>query len=245
MSKTETEIPFEDALELLSNNYRRDILKLITIKERYAFELSKILNISQRAVSNHLTALKDAGLVLSEKRKSSKGPDREYFHLERAVVLSLTVAPNLFLATLRNLDDKPQSQFASITPELQLGSSKQSSLQQVIDEGMELLPQIKEGLQLLETQQSKLLRGYQGLRNHIRETLERNDFTTQEIRIMLLLVEHDGKMTMAEVADALNIEDTEIPALINPLIQKEVIVTEPIQAEDGTMDYSISILTKK
>lgn len=42
-----------------------------------------------------------------------------------------------------------------------------------MEEGLNLLPQIKEGLLLLESQQSKLLRGYQGLRHHIQETLEK------------------------------------------------------------------------
>ncbi|MGB1811825.1 MAG: ArsR/SmtB family transcription factor, partial [Candidatus Kariarchaeum pelagius] len=60
-------MPFDEALELLSNNYRREILRLITLKDRYAFELAKLLDISQRAVTNHLTILKQAGIVNSEK----------------------------------------------------------------------------------------------------------------------------------------------------------------------------------
>ena len=56
-------------------------------------------------MTNHLTILKQAGIVNSEKKKSTKGPEREYFKLNQAVILSLTVAPNLFLATLRNLEE--------------------------------------------------------------------------------------------------------------------------------------------
>ncbi|MHA2504198.1 MAG: ArsR/SmtB family transcription factor [Candidatus Kariarchaeaceae archaeon] len=236
------ELPFDEALELLSNSYRREILRLITIKERYAFELSKLLNISQRAVSNHLTVLKEANLVSSEKKKSDKGPDREYFFLNRSVILTLTVAPNLFLATLRDLDDNVSSPFASITPELQLGSPQHTTYDTVIEEGIELLPQIKEGLALLEVQQSKLLRAYQGLRNHIREILTENEFSSQEIRVLLLMVEHDGEMTTEQFIQALNVEETDIPSLVNSLIEKGVITSEMYRAVSGKMAYKFVLL---
>ena len=236
------ELPFDEALELLSNSYRREILRLITIKERYAFELSKLLNISQRAVSNHLTVLRDAKLVSSEKKKSDKGPDREYFFLNRSVILSLTVAPNLFLATLRDLDEAATSPFASITPELQLGSPQHTTFDTVIDEGIELLPQIKEGLELLEVQQSKLLRAYQGLRNHIREILSDNKFSTGEIRVLLLLVENDGEMSTDHLKQALNIEETDIPSFVNSLIEKEVVLSEMYREESGKMAYKFRLV---
>ena len=239
------ELPFDEALELLSNAYRREILRLITIKERYAFELSKLLNISQRAVSNHLTVLRKANLVDSEKKKSDKGPDREYFFLNRSVILSLTVAPNLFLATLRDLDEPINSPFASITPELQLGSPQHTTFDTVIDEGIELLPQIKEGLLLMETQQSKLLRAYQGLRNHIQEILDENDFNTSEIRVLLLLIEHDGEMSTSQFIESLNIDEMDIPSYVNSLIEKKVLSSAMYTQEDGTMTHKFNIVLKK
>ena len=238
------EIPFEEAIELLSNSYRREILRLITLKERYAFELSKLLDISQRAVSNHLNALHDAGLVESEKKKSDKGPDREYYKLNRAVVLSLTLAPNLFLATLRNLDENVSSRFATITPELQLGSSDRISAEDVIEEGLELLPQIREGLEILESQQSKLLRGYQGLRNHISDVLEKSEFSTSEIRVLLLLIENDGEMALDDLAKALNVPTMSVNALVNPIIQRNLAIAENIQDKEGNLRYFIKLVKK-
>lgn len=232
-------IPFDDALELLSNQYRRDILKLITVRERYAFELSKLLNISQRAVSNHLKSLQDAGIIISEKRKSRKGPDREYFQLDRAVVLSLTVAPNLYLATLRPLGDTPETQL-SITPELQLSKAKDTGVRGVIAEGLELLPQIKEGLELLEVQQSKLLRGYQGLRNHIREILDKHKFNTKQIRIILLLIENDGEVTKEALELALGESSESFIDDLNTLKQNEILTTQFVDT-GGAMSFTIQL----
>lgn len=151
------------------------------------------------------------------------------------------MAPNLFLATLRDLDENANSRFAPITPELQLGSPQQTTSTSVIEEGMELLPQIREGLSLLEAQQSRLLRAYQGLRNHIREVLEKYDFDTQEIRVLLLVIENDGEMSTEQLVEALNVEPTDITSLVNPLILKNILISEQFAKPDGTIGFRFKI----
>lgn len=213
----------DDVLEILSNNYRREILRLLTNKDRYAFELSKILGISQRAVTNHLKYLQEIGLVISEKRKSSKGPEREYFCLNEAVILSLTVAPNLFLATVRPLEEKILNQ--PITPSLQLNAASDSEnvVNDVIEQGLSLLPQIKEGLDVLQSQQNRLLRGYQGLQSHISEILEKEKFTAREIRIILILIERDGQTNINELEKTINLPFTELSEELDVLEKKKII----------------------
>lgn len=228
-----TDLKIDKVLEILSNNYRREILRLLTINDRYAFELSKILKISQRAVTNHLKFLQDAKLVQSEKRKSTKGPEREYYQLNQAVILSLTVAPNLFLAAVRSLEGDIPLQ-PPITPSLQLGVSKSSSLSEVFQEGLQLLPQIREGLDLLQAQQNKLLRGYQGLRSHITDFLEKNSFTVKEIRFLLFLIENDGSATQNEVELVIGeFRDIEQSLREKKIIKRNFIV------EDDDFLYSI------
>lgn len=237
-----SEIQIDEALELLSNSYRREILKLITMKDRYAFELSKLLNISQRAVSNHLQSLKDIGILESEKRKSTKGPEREYFKLNRAVVLSLTLAPNLFLATIRSLDDNIRTQ-PPITPSLQLGMPKHDKLNDILNEGLNLLPQIREGLDLLEAQQSKLLRGYQGIRNHISDFLNKEGFSSLEIRLLLLLIEKEGELRQKEVELSIG-PVSELTDVIKSLEEKNLITSELNKNEKGDIVLVIKLVTE-
>jgi len=235
-----SKIPIEDALEILSNQYRRDILRLITIKERYAFELSKLLEISQRAVSNHLKSLQEAGLVISEKRKSTKGPEREYFHLSSAVILSLTVAPNLFLATIRPLDEEKLT--APLEPEYQLGAGEVTKdLKTTLSEGLELLPQIREGLDLLEARQSKLLRAYQGLRNHVKECMEDNRFSTKAIRLILLLMEKDGEVTKEEVELSMGESFENLTDMVNNLKEQNLISSEFYENKAGEMSFKLKL----
>lgn len=188
----------EKVLDILSNSYRREILRLLTIRDRYAFELSKDLNISQRAVSKHLLFLKKMGLVTSEKRKSLKGPAREYFMLNQSVVVSLTIAPNLFLTTVRPLDESKAH--PEITPSLRLSAPNEvDTVSNAIIQGLELVPQIKDGLDLLQAQQSKLLRGYQGIQNHISEYLKSEGYDSKEILLILRLIENEGSLSEQEI----------------------------------------------
>ncbi len=228
-----TSLKIDKVLEILSNSSRREILRLLTGKERYAFELSKTLNISQRAVTNHLKFLQDTELVQSEKRKSTKGPEREYYKLNQAVILSFTVAPNIFLGAVRSLGEDIPTQ-APIAPSLQLGVSKSSSLTEIFREGLQLLPQIREGLDLLQAQQNKLLRGYQGLRSHITDFLEKNQFTAKEIRLILLLIENDGTASQTEIELAMG----DVREVYQSLSKKEILKRD-VNPNDEDFEYSL------
>lgn len=194
MSDLEVDI----VLDILSNNYRREILRLLSVADCYAFELAKVLQISQRAVTKHLKFLEETGLVISEKRPSSKGPEREYYMLNKTIVLSFILAPNLFQSSIRRLTEdqmnKPQ-----ITPALQLDPPKPSNLIEALKEGQKLLPEILANLDVLAIQQSRLLRAYQGVRSHIIDILENNDVEANKQRVLLHLVENDGVATKDEI----------------------------------------------
>ncbi|MDH5404381.1 MAG: helix-turn-helix domain-containing protein [Candidatus Heimdallarchaeota archaeon] len=228
-----TDIRIDDAFEILSNPYRREILKLISIKDRYAFELSKLLNISQRAVKNHLDYLEDIELIISEKKKSVKGPDREYFKLNNAVSLSLTIAPNLFYSTIRTLDDDRIS-MGPISPALQLGVPQDALPNDVIKEGMQLIPQIKEGLDLILIQQGKLLRGYQGMRLHVSNLLEKNGFSSREVRIILLLIEKEGTATNTDLEEILG-DMSAFQDSIRTLQKDKKLITTKYNANTGEL----------
>lgn len=231
-------IKVDQILEILSNHHRRTILRLLTEKDRYAFELTSLLNISQRAVKNHLTFLQNLNLVTSEKRKSTKGPAREYFMLDNAVIFSLTIAPNLFLAAIRPLSE--DKLYSPINPSLQLNPpiESKSPVGGAIKEGLTLLPQIREGLDLLQAEQSKLLRGYQGIQSHISDQLIKEGYGVKEIRLILHLLENEGSLSPEDIeftyGDITSISDT-----ISFLKEKDIIYTEVLNSEN--LSFSIHI----
>jgi DNA-binding transcriptional ArsR family regulator len=64
---------------------RRRILELLSERERSVGELTTLLEIAQPSVTQHLTVLRDAGLVSVEKRGTSS-----IYALERAALADVT-----------------------------------------------------------------------------------------------------------------------------------------------------------
>lgn len=59
---------FQETFKALSDPTRRDILKLLKNGEMTAGEISEHFSTSGATISHHLTILKDAGLILADKR---------------------------------------------------------------------------------------------------------------------------------------------------------------------------------
>jgi len=76
-------------LDLLGNDNRRRILRLLARKPCYVTEISEYLGVSPKAVIEHLEKLDDAGLV--ESRVDDRR--RKYFHIARNVRLEVNVSP--------------------------------------------------------------------------------------------------------------------------------------------------------
>lgn len=76
-------------LDLLGNENRRRILRLLSRKSCYVTEISEYLGVSPKAVIDHLRKLEEAGLIESttdEKR-------RKYFRISRSLRLEVNVSP--------------------------------------------------------------------------------------------------------------------------------------------------------
>ncbi len=76
-------------LDLLGNENRRRILRLLARKPCYVTEISEYLGVSPKAVIEHLRKLEDAGLVENHVDDGR----RKYFHIARNVRLEVTVSP--------------------------------------------------------------------------------------------------------------------------------------------------------
>ena len=76
-------------LNLLGNENRRRILRLLAHKPCYVTEISECLGVSPKAVIDHLRKLEEAGLV--ESRVDDQR--RKYFHISRNLRLEVNVSP--------------------------------------------------------------------------------------------------------------------------------------------------------
>ena len=76
-------------LDLLGNENRRRILRLLSRKPCYVTEISDYLGVSPKAVIDHLRKLETAGLIESRTDEQR----RKYFHIARHVRLEVNVSP--------------------------------------------------------------------------------------------------------------------------------------------------------
>ncbi len=79
-------------LDLLGNENRRRILRLLSQKPCYVTEISEYLNVSPKAVIDHLRKLEAAGLIESR----TDDQRRKYFHITRSLRLEVNVSPHSF-----------------------------------------------------------------------------------------------------------------------------------------------------
>ena len=79
-------------LDLLGNENRRRILRLLSRKPCYVTEISEHLGVSPKAVIDHLRKLEGAGLI--ESRVDDQR--RKYFHIARNLRLEVSVSPHGF-----------------------------------------------------------------------------------------------------------------------------------------------------
>ncbi|CQH60352.1 ArsR family transcription regulator [Halobacterium hubeiense] len=76
-------------LDILGNENRRRILRLLARKPCYVTEISEYLGVSPKAVIDHLRRLEDAGLVESEVDDQR----RKYFHIAENLRLEVRLSP--------------------------------------------------------------------------------------------------------------------------------------------------------
>ena len=102
-------------LDLLGNENRRRILRLLSHKPCYVTEISEYLGVSPKAVIDHLRRLEDAGLIESR----TDDQRRKYFHITRNLRLEVSVSPYRFGAksaypASRSLDMRGRCQHISL-----------------------------------------------------------------------------------------------------------------------------------
>jgi len=79
-------------LDLLGNENRRRILRLLSQKPCYVTEISDYLGVSPKAVIDHLRKLEEAGLIESR----TDDQRRKYFNITRSLRLEVDVSPHSF-----------------------------------------------------------------------------------------------------------------------------------------------------
>jgi len=89
VTRYETAMDEAALLDILGNENRRNILKLLSLRPFYVTEISERLHVAPKAVISHLGMLERAGIIqffVDERR-------RKYFHIADNVLLEIQISP--------------------------------------------------------------------------------------------------------------------------------------------------------
>jgi ArsR family transcriptional regulator len=148
-------------LDLLGNENRRRILRLLAHKPCYVTEISEYLDVSPKAVIDHLRKLDDAGLIESR----TDDQRRKYFYISRNVRLEVSVSPHQF-GTKRAYPANPNFDMTScryLSIDVTTDGQEEDKLRELVAE-LERLEQLGNELSLAQ-------RWVQGRLTDVRERL--------------------------------------------------------------------------
>lgn len=81
----------EAILDVMGCKTRRDILTLLTQEPRFVSEISKELEIGQKAIIEHLKAMEELGLLKSSFQKIERGRPRKYYDISQKVEIQICI----------------------------------------------------------------------------------------------------------------------------------------------------------
>ena len=179
-------VDFDEAMAILENKARRDILKHLVKEPHYPLQLSELLEISQQAVMKHIKILEKTGFVESEKMPSEKGgPPKKMYKVNQSFSLRLDLGPDLFRAEHRQMPSGGPMRLSNKLP---------TDLNPVIDrlgtrrklpmsEAMNILSDLDLALEKIDQQRDAIIALHQQVMSKASEGVSENSESYEE-RIM-------------------------------------------------------------
>ncbi|GAB3326913.1 ArsR/SmtB family transcription factor [Haloplanus salinarum] len=201
-------------LDLLGNENRRRILRLLSRKPCYVTEISEYLGVSPKAVIDHLRKLEEAGLIESH----TDDKRRKYFHISRNLRLEVSVSPYGFGA---------KSAYPA-SPSLDMdGHCRHVSLD-APGEAEDDVQELATAFERLQTLENELSLAQRWVYGRITEVLERLDDhlgvdADNRFHAEVLAAVATGARTTDEVVDAVDAPTDAVRGALNTLADRGVL----------------------
>lgn len=193
-----------DILEVLGNQTRRKILRVLALEPTYLLELAKEVGVSQQAVLKHLTLMEGAGLLSSFRKKSTLGPPRKYYRLKDSMYLTAGIAGDLFEVRIGPIE-KAGIEEAPWIEELHQETDRLEGIEDLgerLRRANELLLKIKDQLGRLDDEKVTLLNLSRKVRRIASEAARQASKTDIERRVLYKVM---GSSTLPN-AELLSVE---------------------------------------
>ena len=82
----------DDILDVMGCKTRRNILNLIKEEPRFVSQISRELEVGQKAIIEHLRAMENTGLLNSSFRKIERGRPRKYYDISQDIEFQIFIS---------------------------------------------------------------------------------------------------------------------------------------------------------
>ena len=185
----------DNALYLLQNKVRRQILERLAREPHYPMQLAELIGVSQPAVVKHLRELEKGGMVSKNKVPSEKGgPPRTIYAVERAMSIQVDIGPDLFRCEERKLPAGGPMRLSSALPpaSIPVAESLSGRKKIAVAEGLAHMRALATVLEDLDAQRDALISLHQHVRQRVSAAVEADFDSYEERSIIQTMVEATG-----------------------------------------------------
>ena len=185
-----------NALYLLQNKTRRQILERLAREPHYPMQLSELIGVSQPAIVKHLKELEDGGMVSKTKVPSKKGgPPRTIYAVEKAMSVHIDIGPDLFRCEQRKLPTYGPMRLSTHLPpaSIPIAESLSGRKKIAVAEGLAHMRSLASLLEELDAQRDALISLHQHVRQRVSAAVETDFESYEERSIIQSMVEANGE----------------------------------------------------
>lgn len=212
-----------DYFDIIGNECRRKILRLLVLEPHYVSQLSKILDKSQPAILKHMRVLEDKGIVIRTKNKASesdKGPERHFFSINKSFTIMYSLSPHNTHQKIVFTEGNLQNDHTDIESIKKIVEVKESIPAKVSTINKEI-ESINKEIEALEQQYVSLEKKKNSLLNLTNEIIENStELNTRDMyEARQLLRKHvcESKTCVQEISNLLNKKEHELEKAIQIL----------------------------
>lgn len=203
-------------LDILGNNTRRKILRVLAQEPMYFNQLAKEVEVGQQAILRHLDVLEENGLVETYSEKSELGaPDRKYYRLSSSFALTIALSEDDFTITSSKIEEMRYME--SMKYYKRFDSTPQDT-GKALTSLQASLASIDQEISNLES----LLLDLRALRQQILHRLHEigaENFDGEERRVLYTIVKGSPK-SLSDLSDMLNERESELRPIISDMKNK-------------------------
>jgi len=177
---------FDDALSVLENSTRRQILMLLVKEPHYPLQISELINVSQQAVVKHLKVLEKADFVNSEMVASEKGgPPKKMYKVDQSFSIRLDLGPDLFRTEHRRIPAGGAMKLSNKLPKELEGVVKRMGTRRKLDlgEAIDVLGELDLALEKIDNQRDAIIAMHQQVKKKVSSSVSEHSNSYEERRL--------------------------------------------------------------